>query len=239
MSIEGKHIVIAGGNSGIGYAIAELALERGARVTILGRNIDKLSKASTRLGDSSVKIVVIDLGDAASAEAGFETIGPFDHFVSTAADLTYAPLADMDRSAIERMLAGKFWGPVNLVQFGVKNLNAGGSILLFSGLAADRPGPGTAIVSALNAGVEGLTRALAVELAPIRVNAISPGVVDTEGWAFMEEAARKAFFAHLATQLPARRIGAPEHVAQAALFALDNPYLTGEIMHINGGGALA
>jgi len=95
------------------------------------------------------------------------------------------------------------------------------------------------MVSALNAGVEGLVRALAVELAPVRVNAISPGVVETEGWAFMDEAARQSFFANLATTLPARRIGAPADLADAALFALTNPYLTGEVLHVNGGANLS
>ena len=237
MNIQGKHIVVAGGNSGIGFAIAALALKQEASVTIVGRSADKLAAAAAKLG-GNVKTVVLDLGDSASAEAGFKAIGPFDHFVNTAADLTYAPLAGMERGAIDRMLAGKFWGPVNLVQYGVQNLRAGGSILLFSGLAADRPAPGTVLVSALNAGIEGFTRALAVELAPIRVNAISPGVVETEGWAFMDEAARKGFFAQLATQLPARRVGKPEYLAEAALFALSNDYLTGEIMHVNGGGSL-
>lgn len=238
MTIKDKHIVIAGGNSGIGFAIAALALSRQARITLIGRSEDKLKAAANRLG-GGVGTVVMDLGSAASAQAGFQTIGKFDHFVSTAADLTYGPLADMDEGAIERMLAAKFWGPVHLVKHGVPQLQEGGSILFFSGLAADRPAPGTSIVSALNAGVEGFTRALAIELAPVRVNAISPGVVDTEGWAFMEPAAREAFFAQLATQLPARRIGSPDNLAEAALFALDNAYLTGEVLHVNGGGVLA
>lgn len=121
----------------------------------------------------------------------------------------------------------------------MQNLKVGGSILLFSGLGADRPAPGTSIVSALNAGVEGLVRALAVELAPLRVNAISPGVLETEGWAFMDEGTRKGFFADLATKLPVRRTGAPRDLAEAALFALTNPYLTGEVVHVNGGGSLA
>lgn len=237
MDITQKHIAIAGGSSGIGFAIAALALERGARVTILGRSEAKLADARQRLG-GGVATIPMDLGDAASTAAGFQALGAFDYFVSTAADLTYSPLASMPREKIERMLAGKFWGPVHLVQFGLPQLQPGGSILLFSGLAADRPAPGTAMVSALNAGVEGLVRALAVELAPVRVNAISPGVVDTEGWAFMDEASRSAFFASLASSLPARRIGSPADLADAALFALTNPYLTGEVLHVNGGGSL-
>jgi len=237
MDIKGKHIVIAGGSTGIGFAIAHQALASGAQVTLVGRSQEKLDAAKQRL-EASIATVQLDIGDAASTQAGFDKIGAYDYFVSTAADLTYGPLESMERSAIERMLAGKFWGPINLVQHGLKQLREGGSILLFSGLAADRPGVGTSMVSALNAGVEGLVRALAVELAPVRVNAISPGVVDTEGWAFMDEATKKGFFADLATKLPARRIGAPTDLADAALFMLTNRYLTGEVVHVNGGGSL-
>ncbi|AMV41329.1 SDR family oxidoreductase [Paraburkholderia caribensis] len=236
MDIKGKHLVVAGGSSGIGFAIAQLALEHGARVTIAGRTEEKLADASRRL--EGVATLQMDLGDAASAAAGFKKLGSFDYFVSTAADLTYAPLAEMKRDAIDRMLAGKFWGPINLVQFGLPNLRVGGSILLFSGLAADRPAPGTSMVSALNAGVEGLVRALSVELAPVRVNAISPGVVETEGWSFMDAESRSGFFSDLATKLPVRRTGTPADLADAALFALTNPYLTGEVLHVNGGGSL-
>lgn len=109
MHIKGKHIVVAGGSSGIGFAIAGEALAQGASVTIAGRSANKLAQARERLGE--VRTVVMDLGDVVSAEAGFREIGnKFDHVVSTAADLTYAPLAGMERAAIERMLAGKFWG---------------------------------------------------------------------------------------------------------------------------------
>lgn len=237
MNIKDKHIVVAGGSSGIGFAIARLALERGARVTLVGRSEVKLTDAKKRL-DGRADSVAFDLGDAVSAAAGFARIGAYDYFVSTAADLTYGPLAQMEPEAIDRMLAGKFWGPINLVKYGLSKLQAGGSILLFSGLAADRPGAGTAVVSAVNAGVEGLVRALAVELAPVRVNGISPGVVATEGWSFMDATSRKAFFEDLGAKLPARRVGSPEDLADAALFALANPYMTGEVLHVNGGGGL-
>ncbi len=237
MDLKDKHIVIAGGSTGIGFEIARQAQLKGAKVTLLGRSAEKLANAEKRLS-SPATYVQCDIGDAESAKNGFEQVGEFDYFVSTAADLTYAPLAEMDTGAIDRMLAGKFWGPINLVKYGLKNIKPGGSVVLFSGLAADRPAPGTSMVSALNAGVEGLVKALAVELAPIRFNSISPGVVDTEGWAFMPEEDRKAFFASLETSMPARKVGAPADLADATLFALQNPYLTGETIHVNGGGSL-
>lgn len=237
MHFQNQHIVIAGGSSGIGFAIAAQALARGARVTLVGRSEAKLAAARVRL-KGEVVTQAFDLGDATATKAGFARIGAYHHFVSTAADLSYGALATLERSAITRMLAGKFWGPVNLVQHGLAQLQPGGSILLFSGLAADRPAAGTAVVSALNAGVEGLVRALAVELAPLRVNGISPGVVDTEGWAFMDDASRASFYERLAAQLPSGRIGVPADLADAALFVLGNDYLTGEILHVNGGGNL-
>ena len=238
MNLTNQHIVIAGGSSGIGFAIAELALKQGAQVTLIGRSADKLAAAKQRLGGNP-KTLAFDIGDANLAQKGFVELGAFDHFVSTAADLTYGPLATMERSAIEQMLASKFWGPVNLVQFALPHMAPGGSILFFSGLAANRPATGTSMVSALNAGIEGMTRALALELSPIRVNAISPGVVDTEGWSFMEEPERRAFFADLTAKLPAKRVGVPEDLAEAALFALSNRYLTGATLCVDGGGSFA
>lgn len=236
-SLATQHIVVAGGSSGIGHAVAALALARGAQVTLTGRSQAKFDAAQARLG-GAVSTVCFDLGDREAAQAGFAQLRPFDHFVSTAADLSYGPLAGMSSEAIARMVSAKLYGPIHLVQFGLPKLRTGGSIVLYSGLAADRPAPGTAMVSALNAGVEGMVRALAVELAPVRVNAISPGVVDTEGWAFMDEATRRGFFADLAAKLPAGQIGSPAELAEATLFVLGNRYLTGEVLHVNGGGSL-
>ncbi|WP_176026265.1 SDR family oxidoreductase [Robbsia andropogonis] len=237
MDLQGKHLVVTGGSSGIGFAVAELALSYGARVTLASRSVEKLEAAKVRL-KGQVSTVQLDLGDAAQAESAFKAIGQYDYFVSTAADLTYGPLATMDRAAISRMIEAKIWGPVNLVQLGISNLSAGGAIVLFSGLAADRPAPGTVLVSAVNAAVEGMVRALAVELAPIRVNAISPGVVETEGWGHMDAESRRAFFVNAASSLPVRHNGTPKDLAEATLFALTNQYLSGETLHVNGGGNL-
>lgn len=237
MTFKGKHIVVVGGASGIGQGIAAAALEQGADVTIAGRTAASLSSAA-KLFDGPVRTVRLDLGDAACAAQGFAEIGLYDHLVITAADLTYAPLVDMEVEAISRMLEAKFWGPVNAVKHGLSTLQPGGSILFFSGLAANRPGKGTSIVAALNAGIEGFTRALAVELAPIRINAISPGVTPTPGWDFMPADQRDAFFESLANVLPAGRVGKPSDIADAALMILSNGFITGEVLQVNGGGHL-
>ncbi len=237
MNMKDKHIVIAGGSSGIGFAIARQAQLNGAKATLLGRSVEKLQNAKQHLPQEAC-IVPCNIGDAHAAQQAFNQIGTFDYFVSTAADLTYAPLSEMPIAAIESMLTGKFWGPIHFVKYGLPHIQPGGAIVFFSGLAADRPALGTSMVSSLNASVEGLVKALAVELAPIRVNGISPGVVDTEGWNFMPDEERKHFFARLEKKLPTGKVGTPADLADATLFALSNPYLTGEILHVNGGGSL-
>jgi NAD(P)-dependent dehydrogenase (short-subunit alcohol dehydrogenase family) len=136
------------------------------------------------------------------------------------------------------MLASKFWGPFFASRSAAPLLRDGGSITFFSGLAADRPDSGTSIVSAVNAGLEGFARALAVELAPVRVNCVSPGVTDTAGWNFMPEDEREKLFTQLREKLPARRIGAPVDLAEAALAVMTNRYISGSVLHCDGGARL-
>jgi NAD(P)-dependent dehydrogenase (short-subunit alcohol dehydrogenase family) len=137
------------------------------------------------------------------------------------------------------MIASKFLGPILVARHGAANLDPDGSLLFFSGLAASKPGTGTAVVAAVNAGLEGLGRALAVELAPIRVNVISPGVTDTNGWNFIPEKDRSSMFATIAASLPVKRVGRPEDLAQAAIMLLVNGFTTGTVHHVDGGGRLA
>ncbi|MGI4776529.1 MAG: SDR family oxidoreductase [Janthinobacterium lividum] len=221
------------------FAIASvaLALAQGARVTILGRSATKLADAAVRLGGKAVT-VQIDLGDAASAQAGFTKIDEFDYFVSTAADPTYDPLASMNRVAIGNVLAGKFWAR----SIWCSTASADSMQVDRCCFSPDWPPIVPEQVrrwfQRSTRALKAWARALAVELAPVRVDAISPGVVETKGWSFVDEASRKAFFADLATKLPARKVGAPEDLAKSAFFMLTNPYLTGEVLHVNDGGSL-
>lgn len=187
----------------MGLGVAEAALSRGARVTIASRSQDRLDGANKQLGGRA-KTIAFDAGDDDAAPKAYASLGPIDHLVTTAAALSYGPIGDASLEDIESMLAGKFWTPVLAAKYAAPLMSGGGSITFFSGLAAYRPGPGMAVVAALNAGLEGLTKALAVELAPLRVNAISPGVVETPGWDFLTEADRNAFFAAQAQTLPSR-----------------------------------
>lgn len=236
MRLKDQRVVVLGGTSGIGMGIAELALAEGASVVVAGNSADGASAAKEKLGD--VEALSFDVGDEAAVKAAFEKIGAFDHLVTTAAKLTYAPLADLPVDAVREMLASKFWGPFFASRSAAPLLRDGGSITFFSGLAADRPDSGTSIVSAVNAGLEGFARALAVELAPVRVNCVSPGVTETAGWNFMPQEEREKMFAELREKLPARRIGVPTDLAEAALSVMTNRYISGSVLHCDGGARL-
>jgi len=237
MTLQGKKVVVIGGNSGIGQAVAAQALNQGASVVIAGRSEDKLIAAKAELG-GDVTTIAFDVGDPVAAEAAWKTIGAIDHIVTTAAALTYAPIGEIGLDAVTATIGSKIWGPFLAARYGAPNLRRGGSMTFFTGLAAYRPGPGTVIVATVNAALEGMIKALAVELAPIRINGISPGVTETAGWDFMDKKDRDDLFASLRETLPARRIGTPDDLASATLLLMTNPYITGTVLDVDGGGRL-
>ncbi|XXF79674.1 SDR family oxidoreductase [Myxococcaceae bacterium GXIMD 01537] len=236
--MKDQRVVVIGGTSGMGLALAELAQAEGAHVVALGSSAEGVARARARLGPGA-EVGVLDIGDGAAVAREFERIGRLDHLVTTAAKLTFAPLGALKDDAVAAMLATKFWGPFYAARAAAPRLSPQGSITFFSGLAAYRPGPGTSVVSAVNAGLEGFAKALAVELAPVRVNCISPGVVETPVWDHLSEAERTRMFDGLRHSLPARRIGTPRDLAEAALAVMSNPFITGTVVHVDGGGRLS
>jgi NAD(P)-dependent dehydrogenase (short-subunit alcohol dehydrogenase family) len=242
IKIEGAEIIIVGGSSGMGLALAKRLLAEGARVTIAGRSAERLAAARRELGDpADLKTTVLDLTREEEVAVFFRDCGPVDHIVSTAADIegAYQLLPDLQLSAAQRVVESKFYGPLLLAKYGAPCLPPSGSIIYTSGVAAYRPAARGSVVAAVNAALEGLVRALAVELAPLRINAVSPGWVDTPIWSFVAGDAKQATLDAMAKRLPAGRVGRPEDIADAIRFLIGNGFTTGTILHVEGGHRLA
>ena len=236
-----NRVVVIGGGSGMGLEVARTALADHSEVVIAGRSEERLCAARLSLGEGRVDSGVLDIGDRAQVAAFFTRVGELDHLVVTAADLPYGPVTGLSERDLMRAVRSKFLGPVFAVQECSTRIRPGGSITFISGIAARRPMRGGVAAAAINSGLEGLVRALAVELAPLRVNAVSPGWTDTtiwDGMAGISEEKKAEMFAAMAARLPSGRIGRVEDIAQAVMFLMKNAFVTGTILDVDGGHRL-
>ena len=241
MDASNRNILIVGGGSGMGRALAARCLEAGARVVIAGRSEGRLKQAAEAMGDPpSLGAVAVDIAQETQVADMFRRIGPLDHIVSTAADIegAYELLPSLDLKAAQRVVESKFYGPLLLAKHGAPMLSAAGSITFTSGIAAYRPAARGSVVAAINAALEGLVRALAIELAPIRVNAVSPGWVDTPIWDSVAGPDKPALLEAMADKLPIGRIGHAEEVADALAAVMSNGFINGTVLHVDGGQRL-
>lgn len=230
MSLRGKHVVIVGGGSGIAGQLAADAVAEGAAVTWAGRTPERYVLPG-------VRAAYADLFDEESLKALADEVGELDHLVSLAAAPANGPFANLGRAAVTRAFEAKVIGPMMLAKYLAPQFAEGGSMLLFSGFLAWRPAPERTVTATTNGAVAFLAEALAVELAPIRVNALSPGVVDSGAWDRLGDA-KEGFFRQTAQSIPARTIGSPANISAAARQALTNPFVTGTILHVDGGARL-
>jgi NAD(P)-dependent dehydrogenase (short-subunit alcohol dehydrogenase family) len=235
-SLKDQAVLVIGRGSGLARAIALAALDAGARVIAAGRHQEALSAAYA--GEPGVSTEIVDLTDEASIAALGERLGAVDHVVSTASARSRGRLADLDRDAVRLSFDTKVIGPLMLAKHLAPRMNERGSFVLFSGVAAAKIAVGTMAVAITNAAADTLARSLALELAPIRVNAISPGVIDTGAWDELGEQGKADYFAGIGARNPVRRIGTPEDIAAAVLFAMTSTFLTGQTLHIDGGEPL-
>lgn len=234
-ALAGKHVVIVGGSSGMGKATAKMAQSLGATVTIASRNLEKLAAAASEIG-GGVRVSPLDTTNEQTVEAWAAALGPVDHLVISASSAAHGAFADLPTDDLRSMFEAKFTGPYVTAREVLPYLQAGGSITFFSGVLSRRPAVGATGLAAVNAAVEALSKGLAQELAGrVRVNCISPGMVDTEAYASMTSEARAAMYEQVGASLPVGRIGHSAEIAQAVVMAMTNGYLTGAVLDVDGG----
>ena len=233
MSIQ--RTVIVGGTSGIGLATAEKLLGSGHDVTIAGRSAERLEQAAKRL-DGKARAVAMDAADPASAKGAFASIGAFDHLVlALGGNIGAGPFATIDLADVRRPFEDKVFAHFATVQAALPFLAKDGSLTFLSAVSGQAAMPGTAALGAANAAISALAPILAVELKPLRVNAVSPGVIDTPWWSFVPDDAKAALFADYAAKTPVGRIGTAEDVADVIAFLIGNRFMTGATVICDGG----
>lgn len=231
-SLNGKTVIVIGGSSGIGAAVAKAAAARGAQVVLAGRRL--VSGVENGLRSEPV-----DVTDAASLQSLYETVGRFDHLVYTSGPSVRAKtLIETDLSEAQENFNVKLWGSLRAIQLALPFLSEHGSISLTSGQLGRKSVAGQFIKTGINAATEALVKQLAKELAPRRVNAISPGVIDTPAYAGLADDQRLAMFAKAGGALPVGRVGQAEEVAAGYVLVMENGFMTGAVIDIDGGGLL-
>jgi NAD(P)-dependent dehydrogenase (short-subunit alcohol dehydrogenase family) len=233
-----QKVVVIGGSSGMGLATAKRLAREGAHVVIASRSEPKLKTALAEIeGKAAAKS--LDFTDEESVRRFFESIGPFDHLVLMGAGLpAWGKFREIKTAALESAFKSKFWGYFFSAKYAVPYLRKEGSILFTIGGAARSAIPGTAGLAAVNSAIMGMAFTLAKELAPIRVNILSPGLVDTPAYDWMPAEEKQAFFKQMGGDLPVGRVGKPDEIAEAAHYLITNGYTTGAVLDVDGGGRL-
>ncbi len=233
MSLANKRVVVIGGSAGMGLATARAALASGARVVIASRSADKLSAARAGLG-AAIDSAVLDITDESAVRAFFEHCGAIDHLVTSAAVVNRKPFFEVTAAEAHAAFESKFWGQFYAARHAAPHIRDNGSITFFSGISSRRGIAGLVVTGAINGAIESLCRSLALTLAPVRVNAVCPGFIDTAGH---DDPAgtRQTVLARVARSIPARRVGAAEEVAQTVLYLMQSEFTTGTVIDIDGG----
>ncbi len=234
-SFTNQDVLVVGGSSGIGLATAKAFAAAGARVTIASRSADKLDAAVQELGGET-KARVLDTGNAQAVE-DFLSAHTWNHVVVSAAKTPSGPVRQLSLEDAHKAMESKFWGAYRVAR--AARIKDGGSLTIVSGFLAVRPSATSVLQGAINAALESLVRGMALEFSPVRVNAVSPGMIRTPLWSGMDAEKREAMFAAVAEKLPAKRAGEPEDIANAILYAAATPFTTGSTITVDGGGSIA
>jgi NAD(P)-dependent dehydrogenase (short-subunit alcohol dehydrogenase family) len=233
-----QRVVVLGGSSGLGLAVAREVVAQGAGAVIASSNADRVKQAIATLGGKA-EGHTLDLADEQAIQSFFQKLGDFDHLVFTAGDtLQLNGLEATDLKKARHAFEVRYWAVLAAVKYASSHIRKGGSIVLTTGIAGERPHKGWTLAASVCGAIVSLTRALAVELAPIRVNAVSPGVVRTDLWKNMPEKDRNSMFESMGKALLVGRVGEASDIARAYLFLMQEGYSTGQTIVVDGGGVL-
>jgi NAD(P)-dependent dehydrogenase (short-subunit alcohol dehydrogenase family) len=235
VSLDGQVVVVLGGSSGIGLACAAASADLGAQVTIAARDPERLERAVAKLG-AATRAVALDVSDEQAVAALFEAHDRVDHVVVTAGGPVTAPLLPTGLSVQQRVMDVRFWGALHACRHGAPRMPAHGSITLVSGAATARPRPGRPVGVAAGSAVEGLAKAMALELAPRRVNVVAPGPTRTP---VLDRHTGPEAMEKLGRRLPVGCLGEPDDVAHAIVFLMTNGFTTGVTLRVDGGYVVA
>jgi len=233
---QNQSVLIVGGSSGIGAAAALAFAAAGARVTIAARNAERLD-AVAHQAKGRIATAVLDTADTAGVEAFFAQRPAFDHVVISAAQTPTGPVRKLPLQDARSAMDSKFWGAYGIAR--AARIADGGSLTFVSGFLSVRPSKTSPLQGAINAALESLARGLALEIAPVRVNTVSPGMIDTPMWNKLPDESRQAMFEAATRRLPVGRVGKADDIVQAILFVAGNGYSTGSTLLVDGGGAIA
>ncbi|WP_275290651.1 SDR family oxidoreductase [Amycolatopsis sp. La24] len=238
MSLLDQRVVVIGGSSGMGLATARAAAEAGAAVTIAASGKERLDAALAELPDTCEGFVT-DVRDEANVAALFEHVGSLDHLVYTAGDtLDQRPWTELPLETVQSLFYVRFWGVVSAVKHAAPRIRPGGSIVLTSGIIGVRPTPGAALAAGSVGAVEGLARGLAVDLAPVRVNTVRPGPVHTPMWDGLPQPQLDAMVAAFTERTLTKSVGEAEQVAATNVYLMENRFVTGAVITVDGGFVL-
>ncbi len=233
MTLENQKVVIVGGTAGIGLAVAKAVALQGTSVVVASRSQDKVEQAKTVI-KGVVEGYTANVTNEQSIQSLFDRIGEFDHLVLTPGEpVTFTPFLQSDLSYVRRIFETKFWGQYLCIQYGATRIKRNGSITLTSGSGS--ASKGTSALACINGAVEALSKTLAVELAPVRVNVVRPGMIDTDLWGKFPLQERHQMYGKVGKELLVGRIGTPEEIAQTYLYLMNSGFTTGTALTIDGG----
>jgi NAD(P)-dependent dehydrogenase (short-subunit alcohol dehydrogenase family) len=232
-TMEGQRVVIVGGTSGMGLATVRATAALGADVVAAGRR-----PLAQRESIPGVQAAEVDITDHESVQRLFQTVGELDHLLVTASSGKPGAFMDQDLATARSFMDGRFFGSWTCARYAIHGLRPAGSITFVTGGAVVRPPAHGSMITAAFAALEALTRALAIELGPRRVNAIRPGYTDSDMWSFLPPTKRDELRRRVAEAMPVKRMGTPDDIADAAVFLMTNRQVTGAVLEVTGGETL-